>query len=165
MCTLIPILGLDPAGPFFGSDILNLISIEMPLPFRLDPSDAQYVQCIRTSMLGFNIINFSCGHGNFIMFGGNTQPHCSIDLACNHAAARLYFKSSLNPKNKIIGSARVTDKIAGGICRCKTGQPIIAAKLPQLIAFRAERLGIYNERLNGTFYVDNEPRHRGVIME
>lgn len=164
-----PVLGLDPAGPLFSHDFINLFNMERSLPSRLDPSDAQYVQCMRTSLLGFNIINFACGHANFIMYDGLRQPQCHtrMNILCNHIAARKYFQRTLNPKiNRLIGSARVTDKIAEGICRCRTGERIIAAKLPQLVYYKTERLGIHNYRNSGTFYIDDNKRNIDeTIME
>lgn len=65
-------LGFDPAGPGF------TVPVDFGIDVRLDPTDAKYVQCIYTTRytLGTAVV---CGHGNFIMNGGLTQPgKCSI---------------------------------------------------------------------------------------
>lgn len=55
--------GLDAAGPGF------TWPFDFGTHFRLDPTDARYVQCIYTSRLTLGTAK-ECGHGNFIMNGG-----------------------------------------------------------------------------------------------
>lgn len=154
---LISTAGLDPAGPMYGTDVLSLLRIEMPSSVRLDPTDAQYVQCIETSILGISVREFSCGHANFVVYDGGKQPHCArLNLQCNHAAARVYFKRSLNPGYKLIGYDKIEHEIGDGICLCKSGRPIDITTAPKLYEYGTEPLGIYNTRTRGFFYIDGE---------
>ena len=63
--------GLDPAGPFFK---------EVQTSFRLDESDAQYVDVIHTNagdILDFNFgTTLASGHTDFWPNGGSMQPGC-----------------------------------------------------------------------------------------
>ena len=71
-------LGLDPAGPLF-TDVGDA-------RFRLDPSDAKYVDVILTDMpqkgglVGFGMRK-EAGHANFFPNGGVRQPGCKQNLA------------------------------------------------------------------------------------
>lgn len=91
------ITGLDPAGPLFH----NVTS-----DFRLDASDAEFVQVIHTdacsiieSCLG---LAEPCGHVDFYPNAGEYQPGCS-DLSkqgetrgCSHSRAHDYWIESIN---------------------------------------------------------------------
>ncbi|XP_075154492.1 pancreatic lipase-related protein 2 [Haematobia irritans] len=102
------IIGLDPAGPLF--TLPAVVSAE----FRLDPTDARYVQVLHTSSgtLGANI---KLGHADFYPNGGTApQKNCNSFLqltdfsntnpiACSHSTAAVFFKQSMNPAYPFIG--------------------------------------------------------------
>ncbi|KAJ8974935.1 hypothetical protein NQ317_012915 [Molorchus minor] len=81
------IIGLDPAGP--------LVSIT-DLAYRLDPSDAQFVQVIHTNggLLG---LSSSIGHTDYYPNGGKRQPGCGFDItgSCAHSRSYLYYTESI----------------------------------------------------------------------
>nr|APD15621.1 phospholipase A1 [Cotesia chilonis] len=78
------ITGLDPARP-----LLGIIGLDA----KLDSSDALFVDVYHSSILGRVD---ACGHVDFIMNSGKTQPGCRIlDLVCHHARASLYFAESI----------------------------------------------------------------------
>ncbi|XP_054262541.1 lipase member I-like [Macrosteles quadrilineatus] len=91
------ITGLDPAGPGF-----TLMSKTR----RLDPSDAKFVDVIHTNG-GLQGDIQTCGHIDFYMNGGITQPGCFDDkqdfLNCNHRRATIYFSESINSKVGFLG--------------------------------------------------------------
>lgn len=66
------ITGLDPAGPLFET-ATGLIDPD----FRLDSTDAQFVDVIHTSANGFGIIA-PIGHADFYPNGIFPQPGCSF---------------------------------------------------------------------------------------
>lgn len=68
-----PILGLDPAMPFFCKNDKS---------GRLDPSDAQYVQVVHTCA-GFLGVNYDMGHADYYANDGRFQPGCYLDLVGN----------------------------------------------------------------------------------
>ncbi|KAL7297671.1 hypothetical protein TKK_0009337 [Trichogramma kaykai] len=91
------ITGLDPAQPCFKN---------IDLAFRLDPSDADYVDVIHTQMgktEGFFAsfgIRDPIGHADFYVNGGVKQPSCvvsskSYKMICSHKAAYRYFIESI----------------------------------------------------------------------
>nr|XP_058961752.1 pancreatic triacylglycerol lipase-like [Pocillopora verrucosa] len=99
--TLGRITGLDPAGPLF-TDVGDA-------RFRLDPSDAKYVDVILTDMpqkgglVGFGMRK-EAGHANFFPNGGVRQPGCKQNLAklaifqtviCDHMRAPEYYIASV----------------------------------------------------------------------
>lgn len=133
------IYGLDPAGPLFGHDI-GIGRFEIDNHWRLDPSDARYVQCVETSLVGINLAKFPCGHAHFKMYLGKLQPVCkSHDIiatlkTCDHAAARYYFEQSLNPANEYIGIK------TNCVYKCYSEQ-------------NTEKFGIYNRNRRGHFTV------------
>lgn len=104
--TLGRITGLDPAGPCFNS-------ISDPR-FRLDPSDAEYVDVIHTDMtknsgfVGFGMRREG-GHADFFPNGGIDQRGCLRHLVelefvqtvkCDHQRAWKYFIASVkNPRS------------------------------------------------------------------
>lgn len=69
------IIGLDPAGPLF-----TLPAVVSP-DFRLDPTDAEFVQVLHTSggTLGTSV---KSGHADFYPNGGRApQRHCQVLLS------------------------------------------------------------------------------------
>lgn len=99
--TLGRITGLDPAGPLF----TNVGDAR----FRLDKSDAKYVDVIHTDMppkgglLGFGMRK-EAGHADFFPNGGVRQPGCRQKLAklaifqtviCDHMRAPEYYIASV----------------------------------------------------------------------
>lgn len=136
------IYGLDPAGPLFGQDII-VGRLEIDNYWRLDPSDARYVQCVETSLAGIDLNKFPCGHANFKMYRGKFQPVCKHhDLittlaSCDHSSAKYYFAQSLNPENEYIG---IRNKCT---YKCYSVQ-------------NTEKFGIYNAGRRGNFTVGKE---------
>uniref|UniRef100_A0A1I8PBC4 Lipase domain-containing protein n=2 Tax=Stomoxys calcitrans TaxID=35570 RepID=A0A1I8PBC4_STOCA len=102
------IIGLDPAGPLF--TLPAVVSTE----FRLDPSDAQFVQILHTSS-GTLGVGIKSGHADFYPNGGAApQRNCNSFLqladlsntnpiACSHSTAAVFFKQSMNPEYPFIG--------------------------------------------------------------
>lgn len=141
------IYALDPAGPMFTQPMV------MRESFRLDPSDAQFVQAIYTTryMLGSGI---DVGHQNFYPNGGlNPQPPCITPigraeeltpglLACSHNIANTYFRFALNPKNVFKG---------------KECSNIIAYQLGFCTFELSDKLGVYSKRNYGRFYLTTSP--------
>ncbi|CAH3035435.1 unnamed protein product, partial [Porites evermanni] len=78
------ITGLDPASLYF---ITNETS------FRLDESDAQYVDVIHTDA-GLFGTTLASGHTDFWPNGGGSQPGCIFN-ACDHSRAQKYFLASV----------------------------------------------------------------------
>ena len=62
-------IGLDPAGPFF---------TKVSSAYRLDASDARYVDVIHTNA-GVAGTNRRVGHIDIYPNGGTIQPGCLID--------------------------------------------------------------------------------------
>lgn len=60
------ITGLDPAGPLF---------TKVDTKYRLDPSDALYVDVVHTDALNIGTVE-KVGHTDFWANGGFTQPGC-----------------------------------------------------------------------------------------
>ncbi|XP_022779802.1 inactive pancreatic lipase-related protein 1-like isoform X1 [Stylophora pistillata] len=95
--TLSRITGLDPANPFFRNADVN---------YRLDPSDAEYVDVIHTDM-DVAGTDKATGHTDFYPNGGKSQPGCKSDrlgldslknLACDHMRATEYYIATIEPK-------------------------------------------------------------------
>ncbi|XP_065088327.1 pancreatic lipase-related protein 2-like [Ochlerotatus camptorhynchus] len=95
------IYGLDPAGPCF------TLPRDRGLQYRLDRSDARYVQTIITSRLTIGV-GVGEGHENFYPNGGaSPQTNCVIPLTsdaefagqilCSHMHSTTLFRLSLNP--------------------------------------------------------------------
>ncbi|XP_073251765.1 pancreatic lipase-related protein 2-like [Porites lutea] len=80
------ITGLDPAGPSF-----TLVSTD----YRLDDSDASYVDVIHTNA-GHLGTSRRGGHIDFYPNGGIYQPGCLINFACSHSRATQYFIASVH---------------------------------------------------------------------
>ena len=87
--------GLDPAGPFF---------TKVRSAYRLDPSDARYVDVIHTNV-GVAGTILRGGNIDFYPNGGVIQPGCTINgklkkrdflkfnLSCFRGAPSLCFKT------------------------------------------------------------------------
>lgn len=60
---------------------------------RLSTTDADYVQWIKTSVIGSHP---ESAQGNFYPNGGVTQPGCLLDISCNHNMSYIYFARSIN---------------------------------------------------------------------
>ncbi|EAT36379.1 AAEL011528-PA [Aedes aegypti] len=97
------IYGLDPAGPCF------TLPRDRGMQYRLDRSDAMYVQTIITSRLTIGV-GVGDGHENFYPNGGiSPQTNCVIPLTsdaefagqilCSHMHAATLFRLALNPAN------------------------------------------------------------------
>ncbi|XP_055590260.1 pancreatic lipase-related protein 2 [Uranotaenia lowii] len=84
------ITGLDPAKPLF---------VTAPNEYKLDQSDAEFVQVIHTDVFARGILHPS-GHVDFYVNGGYEQPGCSSQTAmtpgeCNHNRAPEYYAESI----------------------------------------------------------------------
>ncbi|KAM7428877.1 hypothetical protein ABFA07_020190 [Porites harrisoni] len=79
------ITGLDPAGPKFTNEEKD---------FRLDESDASYVDVIHTNA-GFLGTNQRVGDIDFYPNGGKHQPGCLVNVVCSHIRATQYFIASV----------------------------------------------------------------------
>nr|XP_022917695.1 phospholipase A1 member A-like [Onthophagus taurus] len=85
------ITGLDPALPFFASHIND---------WKLDPSDADFVDVIHTNAGSFGKIE-PIGHADFYVNGGSTQPACENNIYtpyCSHMMVNLYYSESIVSK-------------------------------------------------------------------
>uniref|UniRef100_A0A1B6KRY5 Lipase domain-containing protein n=1 Tax=Graphocephala atropunctata TaxID=36148 RepID=A0A1B6KRY5_9HEMI len=90
------ITGLDPAGPLF---------MTRSERHRLDPGDANFVDVVHTNGLIQGIIE-RCGHIDFYMNGGVSQPGCynnTNPFACDHHRAPEYFAESIRTKVGFFG--------------------------------------------------------------
>lgn len=79
------ITGLDPAGPKFTNEEKD---------FRLDESDASYVDVIHTNA-GFLGTSQRVGDIDFYPNGGKHQPGCLVNVVCSHVRATQYFIASV----------------------------------------------------------------------
>lgn len=79
------VAGLDPALPFFAT--LND-------QWKLDPSDAEFVDVIHTGAGYFGKIE-AAGHVDFYINGGYIQPACK-ESACECPLRRLRNNNSFN---------------------------------------------------------------------
>ncbi|KAB0792523.1 hypothetical protein PPYR_14482 [Photinus pyralis] len=91
------ITGLDPAGPGYN---------DVPMSYRLDPSDAHLVDVIHTNMRLLSL-SHPQGHLDFYPNGGRFQPGCpeladiwtvTDSLECNHGRAYHYFAETIRNK-------------------------------------------------------------------
>lgn len=129
------IYGFDPAGPGFS------------FPFStspanvLDPTDAQYVQCIHTARMSFGI-NYNCGHADFYPNTGFKMPGCTLPI-CSHLYAVSIFRSSINPEHSFVGTHCDSDREAK-----KKGYQCSSIQ---------ESMGIYNKGIKGMFYMYTAP--------
>lgn len=127
--------GLDPAGPGY------TVPFDVGVDRRLHRSDARYVQCVYTARATFGSLK-DCGHGNFIVNGGITQPGC-ITLMCSHSRAHELFNASLFRANQFYGE-QCSNTFAYFMQNFLSRRPCSS---------NADRLGIYNHRQNGRFFV------------
>ena len=107
-------IGLDPAGPLF----TNVGDAR----FRLDKSDAKYVDVIHTDMppkgglLGFGMRK-EAGHADFFPNGGVRQPGCKQNLAklgtFLHIAIEIEY-SSRDPLLRRFQEVSILDSISFG---------------------------------------------------
>ncbi|ALC48719.1 CG1986 [Drosophila busckii] len=139
------IIGLDPAGPLF-----TLPAVVSP-KYRLDPTDAQFVQVLHTSggTLGTSL---KCGHADFYPNGGRApQRNCLMfmnlrdmqntnPIACSHSSAAIFFKQSMDPKYPFVGY------------QCDSYRDFSAGRCDKN---RRARFGIHSRRrTQGSFYFD-----------
>ncbi|XP_020713084.1 pancreatic lipase-related protein 2 isoform X2 [Ceratitis capitata] len=140
------IIGLDPAGPLF-----TLPAVVSP-DFRLDPTDAQFVQVMHTSAgtLGASV---KMGHADFYPNGGKApQRHCKVlvsdvqnnAVACSHSSSAVFFKQSMNPAFPFVGNhCNSYDNFVLGLCA----------------QGHRGRFGIHSQRRShGNFYFVTEPQ-------
>lgn len=126
---------MDPAGPGF------TIPSDYGASERLDPTDASYVQCVFTNsfILGSGI---DCGHGNFYINGGTSQPKCFLDATCSHLRAFMYFDESFDPEQKFVGE------------QCENAsKKFFLELLKKQCSNVVDRMGVYTTRKAGRFYV------------
>ncbi|XP_068154018.1 endothelial lipase [Drosophila tropicalis] len=103
------IIGLDPAGPLF------TLPSDVSPKYRLDPTDARFVQVLHTSggTLGTSL---KCGHADFYPNGGRApQKNCRMfmnlrdmqntnPIACSHSSAAIFFRQSMDPEYPFVGT-------------------------------------------------------------
>ncbi|XP_055609930.1 lipase member I-like [Uranotaenia lowii] len=150
------IYGLDPAGPCF------TMPIDRGLRYRLDRSDAKFVQTIITSR-GTIGVAFGDGHENFYPNGGaSPQTNCILPLTsdaefydqimCSHLHATSLFRYALNPaiqfKSRKCGSY---------------------ASFMLKLCFLNEQnlLGVYSKKSSGDYYLQTSavaPYNRPLLI-
>lgn len=140
------IYGLDPAGPLFTAPM------DRGLEYRLDSTDAKYVQMILTSRGQCGVMNGD-GHENFFPNGGfSPQTNCIVPLTsdaefadqsvCSHLHATELFKFSLVPS------------IAYKSTKCDD----LIMYMTNLCALnRSNKLGAVSDRSGGNFYLITSP--------
>lgn len=132
---LAAIFGLDPAGPAFSFPFNDSPAS------RLDPTDAQYVQCVHTARLTLGV-NYKCGHGDFYPDGGYITSGCYGPI-CAHLRAVQLFKSALDRTHVFMGTHCVDDSTAILYrYQCSTIRDV---------------LGIYTNKIMGSFYLATAP--------
>lgn len=121
------IYGLDPAGPSF------TIPFIVDISQRLDPTDAQHVQCLHTDfILGTSL---SCGISDYYSHLALRQPGCFTNV-CNHDRATAIFESSMNP-NYAFSAKECQNGRNAWLNRCNG---------------ESDRFGIHGKHLSGQFY-------------
>lgn len=137
------IYGLDPAGPMFTHPTRQESS------FRLDSTDAGYVQMIVTTRVILGV-NYGDGHANFYPNGG-TSPQKSCDspgtsssdwaqeVSCSHSYATVLFQCSINPA--VSYEAR----------RCRDW---VLFKRGLCNANQIDMLGLHSRKMKGDFYLE-----------
>ncbi|KAJ8966508.1 hypothetical protein NQ317_019653, partial [Molorchus minor] len=108
------ITGLDPALPFFAT---------LSNDWKLDPSDAKFVDVVHTSAGTFGKLE-PAGDVDFYMNGGSLQPFClkrKYPPLCSHVMSGLYFAESIRNKGSFVGTEceNYTDYWLGG---CASGK-------------------------------------------
>ncbi|XP_055383289.1 phospholipase A1 member A [Condylostylus longicornis] len=135
------IIGLDPAGPLF------TLPSDVGTDYRLDKSDAKFVQVIHTAggTLGTSL---KCGHADFYPNGGvSPQTNCVFTkftdepktnpVGCSHTMAVKFFEISMNPEYPFNG------------WHCSSYQAYIFG----LCLFKSNsRFGIHSERIPGNYF-------------
>ncbi|CAD6227390.1 GSCOCG00006160001-RA-CDS [Cotesia congregata] len=123
------ITGLDPARP-----LLGIIGLDA----KLDSSDAVFVDVYHSSILGRVD---ACGHVDFIMNSGKTQPGCQmLDLVCHHARASLYFAESITSK---LGFWGYPENLKGEIASGKISEESVLELAGEFV----------NRSIRGVYYV------------
>lgn len=115
---------------------------------RLDPTDAQFVQCLHTSNILGTIIN--CGHADYRANGGDVQPGCGLDLVlCSHSRAAILFRNAVNPLFNYVGSvcAKQNNGLIGNLMNTLTSIVLPPKCTPVL----QDLFGIHTNRLPGEF--------------
>ncbi|XP_039439186.1 lipase member H-like [Culex pipiens pallens] len=141
------IYGLDPARAYF------TVPVDRGLQFRLDSTDAHYVQMVITSR-GEGGVLFGDGHDNFYPNGGNNpQPNCvipvgsdaefALQLFCSHMHSTTLFRLSLNASLSFEGN------------RCNNYARFLLGSCDSNVS---NRLGVFNSRAGGDFYFRTLPR-------
>lgn len=130
---------MDAAGPGF------TVPFDLGPGTRLSSTDAQYVQCIQTSGGSFGTL-VDCGHANFIMNGGLSQPGCLWPL-CSHFRSHEYFYEAM-----FAGHIFPGQKCSGRI------KNFLSLVLGMFCSMNSDRLGIYSERKLGRFYVNTNAK-------
>ncbi|XP_065093506.1 lipase member H-like [Ochlerotatus camptorhynchus] len=136
------IYGLDPAGPLF------TFPVDLGLRYRLDQSDAKYVQMIITSRYSLGV-GKGDGHENFYPNGGDApQPNCVIPLTsdaemadqiiCSHLHATSLFRLSLDPA-LVFKGRRCFNWMSYRLKTCNLNP--------------ADVMGVYSQKLDGDFYL------------
>lgn len=147
------IIGLDPAGILFTHPyVINK-------KFRLDRSDARFVQIIHTA--GGSIgSDLSAGHQDFYPnLGISSQPGCTYlfveaalpgEILCSHYRAVEFFIVSLNPRNKFIGF------------KCDSGRSFMDG-----LCFNnsTDVIGIFSKGIYGDFYLSTSGRQPWFLIK
>lgn len=91
------ITALDPAKPCF---------VDVPLQYKLDDGDADFVSVLHTDVLARGILS-AIGHVDFYVNGGFSQPGCKDPNGeiggCNHDRAAMYYAESINTEKGFYG--------------------------------------------------------------
>lgn len=124
---------MDPAGPGF------TVPWDFGARTRLSKKDAQYVQCIHTAS-GTLGTHKDCGHANFHINGGLSQPGCTSVL-CSHSRSHDYFDEAMFAGHIFSGT-----KCYGRVIN------FVSTLLGMPCSMDSERLGIYAERKPGRYY-------------
>ncbi|XP_062548932.1 lipase member I-like [Armigeres subalbatus] len=136
------IYGIDPAGPLF------TLPLDHGMQYRLDSSDAKYVQMIITSR-GTLGVGKGDGHENFYPNGGDApQPNCVLPLTsdaemadqiiCSHLHATSLFRLSLDPAMSYKGR-KCFNWISYFLKSCGLNP--------------ANVIGVHSEKIGGDFYL------------
>lgn len=121
-------IGLDPAGPLF--TFPNDVGINK----RLDPSDAQHVQCLHTNRGVSGSSKAICTSDYFANMGAK-QPGCS-DSICSHSRATYIFETSF--ENTCIFMGR----------QCASDIKSVQNKCAEI----TDRFGVHGKKTPGRFY-------------
>lgn len=125
---------MDPAGPGF------TMPLDLGEGYRLSAKDAQYVQCIHTASGTFGT-HKDCGHANFIMNGGFSQPGC-LTMFCSHSRSHAYFTEAM-----LAGHIFAGTKCSGRI------KNFFSNALGMDCSMESEQLGIHAEGKPGRYFL------------